>query len=552
MKFHLARALVLLGLLAVPSWAKFSSPSPAIPPNAPARLALTPARPALQADVKPAELGIEAAFTADNSYLLGVGNGSMTTVINSACNNMSPDQIFSCGSGPECVTSGLSLFTFVYVVAWGDDSQTSGVLGQIRRIPSGSIEFTGTNKWQVYATGLDYDGCTAPDLALINAQIALANSASGAPGSTSIGWVGTTPLPGREGVLEIGELNNAVTPDFTCHNNFPQVCTSGPCSISPQAHWMWYRRPGSTCAFRDGDQREFLIFRLRMPKPKQRNLYVSSSSTAEIMRYDGITGAPLPSGNNTGARFVPFGVGGPMDPMGLAFGPDKRLYVSNAARSSVMRFSSDGTPCGAGVTCNTSNATFVSDFSGGLSQPHGLKFGPALDLYVASNGVTNGVLRFSGLSGSFTGVHTWGSNQFPWGLSFGGSGLYVTSFADLLGYPTLGGNAPATLAVDSQAVTHYDVAVGPLGDLFVTAWESNSVLRYSSGTYTTFIANGYGGLVNPSGLVFGPGPSPSLYVSSTGTHKILRYNGNTGAFQGVFASGGGLLSPTYLTFGPME
>jgi len=41
-----------------------------------------------------------------------------------------------------------------------------------------------------------------------------------------------------------------------------------------------------------------------------------------------------------------------------------------------------------------------------------------------------------------------------------------------------------------------------------------------------------------------------LLVASTGTDEILRYDSKTGAFIDVFASGGGLVVPKYMTLGP--
>src|SRR5215471_10683239 len=41
-----------------------------------------------------------------------------------------------------------------------------------------------------------------------------------------------------------------------------------------------------------------------------------------------------------------------------------------------------------------------------------------------------------------------------------------------------------------------------------------------------------------------------LLVASSGSNQVLAYDGVTGQFQGVFASGGGLLRPQGLTFGP--
>ena len=42
----------------------------------------------------------------------------------------------------------------------------------------------------------------------------------------------------------------------------------------------------------------------------------------------------------------------------------------------------------------------------------------------------------------------------------------------------------------------------------------------------------------------------NLYVSSGSSGQVLRYNGTTGAFMNVFASGGGLNGLYGLVFGP--
>lgn len=46
------------------------------------------------------------------------------------------------------------------------------------------------------------------------------------------------------------------------------------------------------------------------------------------------------------------------------------------------------------------------------------------------------------------------------------------------------------------------------------------------------------------------GLAPDLLVASKGTHQVLRYDGDTGDFVGIFAEGGGLTLPDDLAFGP--
>ncbi len=89
---------------------------------------------------------------------------------------------------------------------------------------------------------------------------------------------------------------------------------------------------------------------------------------------------------------------------------------------------------------------------------------------------------------------------------------------------------------------------GPDGNLYVSS--TNTIKRYnSSGTYLgDFVTSGSGGLNAAFDLKFGP--DGNLYVSSFNTNQVLKYNGSTGAFISVFASGNGLANPHGLAFGP--
>jgi streptogramin lyase len=95
------------------------------------------------------------------------------------------------------------------------------------------------------------------------------------------------------------------------------------------------------------------------------------------------------------------------------------------------------------------------------------------------------------------------------------------------------------------------LSVAARADLFVSSTGTHQVLRYdkTTGAFIGVFASG-GGLSSPTGLTFGP--DGNLYVSSYGTGEIKRFNGVTGAFIDTFvASGsGGLAVPEDLVFGP--
>jgi hypothetical protein len=114
-----------------------------------------------------------------------------------------------------------------------------------------------------------------------------------------------------------------------------------------------------------------------------------------------------------------------------------------------------------------------------------------------------------------------------------------------------------------------DLTFGPDGNLYVSSGgnsslalfdpsypQDSSVLRFSpTGEFLGVAASG-NGLSRPYGNAFGP--DGNLYVSSFRTNQILRFNGTTGEFLGVFASdnnnglgsGNGLNGPNNLRFGP--
>jgi len=87
--------------------------------------------------------------------------------------------------------------------------------------------------------------------------------------------------------------------------------------------------------------------------------------------------------------------------------------------------------------------------------------------------------------------------------------------------------------------------------LYVASSDTSSVLEYNgtTGAFIGVFASG-NGLNNVRGLTFGP--DGNLYVANFGGGSVLRFNGTTGAFidEFVAAGSGGLNLPRPLIFGP--
>jgi hypothetical protein len=257
-------------------------------------------------------------------------------------------------------------------------------------------------------------------------------------------------------------------------------------------------------------------------------------------------GGPLP-GDFIGS-FVTAGSGGLDSPLGLVIGPNNNFYVSGQFTANVLRF--DGTT-GAFID------EFVSAGNGGLDTPVGLLFDAAGNLYVSSEN-TDSVLRYDS-TGNFIDVFvTTGSGGLnsPRRMVFGPDGrLYVTSANNdsVLRYDETNGafiDAFVTTG-DGGLDGPLDVVFGPDNNLYVSSVFTDSVLRYDGTTgafIDDFVPASSGGLLGPSGLVFGS--DGNLYVSSQFTDNILRYDGNTGAFIDEFVSSGagGLDQPLGLVF----
>jgi sugar lactone lactonase YvrE len=159
--------------------------------------------------------------------------------------------------------------------------------------------------------------------------------------------------------------------------------------------------------------------------------------------------------------------------------------------------------------------------------------------FLVGNSRGNNVLRFDGNTGNYLGEFISpgsGGLSNPDTIVFGPDGngddksdIYVAS-----------GDKPGNSAEPTaSAVLRYDGITGAFIDKFV-------------GDNPNTSADETGGLSRPYGLAFGP--DGNFYVSSFLSDQILRYNGKTGQFIDVFASGnqqaGGLNGPNGLLFAP--
>lgn len=275
------------------------------------------------------------------------------------------------------------------------------------------------------------------------------------------------------------------------------------------------------------------------------DLLVSSRNSHNVLRYHGVTGASL-------GEFVVAGAGGLINPLGLAVGPDGNLYVGSggpgggSGTNSIKRY--DGT-----------TGAFINDFTVGLPGFYDLILGPDGDFYAAA--AAAGVLHIDGTTGAWIGAIGPGSPlNGTGGIAFGADGnLYVNDYGlnRVLRFNRTTGayiDLFATVPIAGLAGNATDVRFGPNGDLLVSIGfdaPAGDIWRFDGTTGAdlgAFIPPADPHPVAPSIHVIGP--DGNLYISSSGTDEVLRYNGSTGDYIDSFASGGGLDDPRGLVFLP--
>jgi len=194
-----------------------------------------------------------------------------------------------------------------------------------------------------------------------------------------------------------------------------------------------------------------------------------------VRRFDGRTGQWDPAD-----EFRSF-VRPDVSSQGMAFGPDGNLYISGYVQGSIRRYQG---PFGASP--GQFIDTFVSPNLGGMQNPSQIIFGPDSNLYVVSLGQS--VLRFQGPLAHSPGAFI--DTFVPQGtgglggisdLAFGRDKmLYVASGAGVMRFQGPTGGGPGQF-VGRFAAGASQLAFGADGDLFTDS-RSGTVVRYDGDT----------------------------------------------------------------------
>ena len=234
---------------------------------------------------------------------------------------------------------------------------------------------------------------------------------------------------------------------------------------------------------------------------------------------------------------------GVLDPCALALAPDGRLTVTGCSSNDVVL-----------VDLTTLAVTpLVAPGTSGLGVPKGAVWSGSTLLVSSAN--TNDVIYYNS-SGSPTGVRARGvSTTLDAGIAFSPNGsrlLIVSSQNRVAEHDAVTGGLLRTFGFVCNFPPPADVVYGPDGLGYVACAGDDGVSRIDPNTGASlgpFVLSGTGGLFSPRSLAFGP--DQDLYVASA-SGEVLKYNGATGAFLGVFVNasgnGGGPVDPYGLAF----
>ncbi len=223
------------------------------------------------------------------------------------------------------------------------------------------------------------------------------------------------------------------------------------------------------------------------------NLYVSSSMSNEILRFD----------SSTGSFIDVFASGGSLDrPFSLIFsGTD--MYVSS--QQQVLRY--DGT---------TGQFLNIAASGNGLSTPIGLAVGPNGNLFIANSGADN-VLEFDPITGQFVSIFATSSElDLPTDVVFGTDGnLYVSSGINskIVRFDAVTGDFVDVFGVLPDQAVPVGIAFGLDGQLLSGDFSNNRLFRFDINGSPNLLSDvGLGGPENIAVMTIQSVPEPTSLV----------------------------------------
>ena len=217
---------------------------------------------------------------------------------------------------------------------------------------------------------------------------------------------------------------------------------------------------------------------------------------------------------------------------GIVLARDGRLYVSSHQTDEILRYNLDGT--GETVFAHNGNVAPGAAAAPGLplQGPVGIAQAPDGDFYVASR-YRNSIVRINGTTGQITAEIGYELVLSPEGIVVGSDGLYIAAGNDNAIYRLRFGSTSLETFISSNLNYPQGLAFGPDGNLYVSNYFSNSVVRFNATTGalvgTTVAATS--GLQGPAGLLIDPASTTTnviLYVAANGEGRIYKVtNGGT-------------------------
>lgn len=122
---------------------------------------------------------------------------------------------------------------------------------------------------------------------------------------------------------------------------------------------------------------------------------------------------------------------------------------------------------------------------------------------------------------------------------------------NVLRYDRLTGAFKGVFASGNGLANPNGIAYGPDGNLYVGLGDTGRIMKFEgqTGAYLgDFVNSDIAGFSGCRAITFGP--DGNLYVAGANINSVLRFNGTTGALVDVFASGNGMNGTVGLTFGP--